>query len=109
MALPPGVSQRDFSRAVEEFRNAVGNEWVFVSDGDLDLYRDPYSPFRGGDGDRVPSAAVAPSTVAEVQAVVRIANRYKIPLWTISTGRNLGYGGPSPAYSGSSGRSRRNS
>jgi 4-cresol dehydrogenase (hydroxylating) len=36
-----------------------------------------------------------------VQAIVRIANQYQIPLWTISTGRNLGYGGSSPAYSGS--------
>ena len=37
--------------------------------------------------DRVPSAAVAPDSVEQVQAVVRIANRYRIPLWTISTGR----------------------
>jgi 4-cresol dehydrogenase (hydroxylating) len=39
--------------------------------------------------------------VEQVQAIVRIANAHKIPLWTVSTGRNLGYGGASPAYSGS--------
>jgi FAD/FMN-containing dehydrogenase len=101
VAAPPGVSERDFSRALEEFANAVGRDWVLTSDEDLRLYRDAYSPFWGELEDRVASAAVAPDKVEQVQAIVRIANKYKIPLWTISTGRNLGYGGSSPAYSGS--------
>jgi (+)-pinoresinol hydroxylase len=101
MAAPPGVSERDFARALDELVNAVGRDHVFTADADLALYRDPYSPFRGEAGDRIPSAAVAPDNVEQVQTVVRIANRYRLPLWTISTGRNLGYGGPSPVYSGS--------
>ncbi|HEX6997673.1 MAG TPA: FAD-binding oxidoreductase [Gammaproteobacteria bacterium] len=101
MAVPPGVTERDFSRALEEFANVVGGEWVLTSDEDMDLYRDAYSPFWGEEEDRVPSAAVAPDRVEQVQAIVRIANTYKIPLWTIATGRNLGYGGSSPALSGS--------
>ena len=36
-----------------------------------------------------------------MQAVVKIANRYKIPIYPISTGRNLGYGGSAPVLSGS--------
>ena len=32
---------------------------------------------------------------------MRIANRYHVPLYPISTGKNLGYGGSAPAYSGS--------
>ena len=47
------------------------------------------------------SAAVSPTTVEQVQQIVGIANRYKIPLYAISTGRNLGYGGSSPNLSGS--------
>jgi 4-cresol dehydrogenase (hydroxylating) len=101
MATPPGISERDFARALAEFRNAVGADWVLTSDEDLNLYRDAYSPFKGEAEDRVPSAAVAPTTVEQVQAIVRIANARRIPLWTISTGRNLGYGGSAPAYSGS--------
>jgi 4-cresol dehydrogenase (hydroxylating) len=100
MAVPPGVSERDFSRALEEFTAAVGQDWVFTSEGDLQLYRDAYSPSFGEKEDRVASAAVAPDRVEQVQAIVRTANKYKIPLWTFSTGRNLGYGGSSPAYSG---------
>jgi FAD/FMN-containing dehydrogenase len=101
MAAPPGVSERDFSRALDELAGAVGREWVFTTDEDLNLYRDAYSPFWNEAADRVPSAAVAPDSVGQVQAIVRIANAYKIPLWTIATGKNLGYGGSSPAYSGS--------
>ena len=101
MRVPPGVSQSDFASAVTQFQAAVGKEWVFTSDEDLDLYRDAYSPYWGEPEERIASAAVAPHSVEEVQAVVRIANRYKIPIYPISTGKNLGYGSSAPAYSGS--------
>jgi (+)-pinoresinol hydroxylase len=101
MALPPGVSQKDFDKALKEFEGAVGKDWVFTSDADVALYRDAYSPFRGEPEERLASAAVAPHTVEEVQAVVRTANTYKVPIYPISTGRNLGYGGSAPNLSGS--------
>ena len=75
---------------------AVGKEWVFTSDEDVALYRDAYSPFWGEPEERVASAAVAPDTVEEVQKIVKTANEYKIPLYPISTGKNLGYGGSAP-------------
>jgi len=93
MTLPPGVTQANFDRALRDFEKAVGSQWVFTSDADVALYRDAYSPFQGEPEERTASAAVAPYTVEEVQAVVRAANTYKIPLYTISTGKNLGYGG----------------
>ena len=101
MRLPPGVSSAAFAAALKEFGAAVGSEWVFTSDEDTNLYRDSYSPFWHEEEDRVPSAAVAPDSVEQVQAVVRAANKHKIPLWTISTGKNLAYGGSAPALSGS--------
>jgi (+)-pinoresinol hydroxylase len=101
MVMPAGVSERDFNRALEQFRNTVGSEWVFSSDEDVALYRDAYSIFWGEPEERLASAAVAPHSVEEVQAVVRTANEFRIPLYPISTGRNLAYGGSAPAYSGS--------
>ena len=101
MRLPPGVNQKEFSGAIEEFKQALGGDWVFTSDEDLDLYRDPYSTVWGTSRERHASAAVAPITVEQVQAIVRTANRYRIPLFPISTGKNLGYGGPSPNVTGS--------
>ncbi len=101
MRIPPGVSSSDFSAAIKEFESAVGKEWVFTSQEDVDLYRDAYSPLWHEPEEPIPSAAIAPDGVEQVQAVVKIANRFKIPLWTISTGKNLGYGGSAPLLSGS--------
>ena len=101
MRVPPGIKQGDFAQALSQFETAVGKEWVFTSDEDVDLYRDAYSPFWGEPEERAASAALAPGSVEQVQAVVRIANRFRIPIYPISTGRNLGYGGSAPNYSGS--------
>ena len=101
MKAPPGVSPSDFAKALSEFEQAVGKPWVFTADEDVALYRDPYSPFLGEPDELVASAAVAPDGVEEVQKVVRIANQYKIPIYPVSTGKNLGYGGSAPVFSGS--------
>ena len=99
--IPPGVSQADFAAAIAGFEAAVGKEWVFTSQEDTDLYRDAYSPFWGEPEEKLVSAAVAPDTADQVQAVMRIANQYRIPIYPISTGKNLGYGGSAPVLSGS--------
>lgn len=101
MATPDGVSERDFRRALQEFENIVGADWVFTSEDAVKLYKDVYSIYRNDPDEPEIPAAIAPYTAEEVQAVVKVANRYKIPLYPISTGKNLGYGGPSPVYSGS--------
>jgi (+)-pinoresinol hydroxylase len=101
MKLPPGVSASDFAAAIQQFQDTVGKEWVFTSDEDVALYRDAYSPFMGEPEERFASAAVAPENVEQVQKVVRVANQYKIPLYPVSTGKNLGYGGSAPVLSSS--------
>jgi FAD/FMN-containing dehydrogenase len=101
MATPPNVSPTAFNAALTAWREAVGKEWVFTADEDIALYRDAYSPFHGEPEERVASAAVAPASLEQVQAVVRAANQHRIPLYPISTGRNLAYGGSAPVYSGS--------
>ena len=90
-----------FATALRQFESVVGPQWVFTKDEDVALYRDPYSPFLGEPQELLASAAVAPATVEQVQGVVRIANQYRVPIYPISTGRNLGYGGSAPVYSGS--------
>ena len=101
MRTPKGVSATTFADGLAEMTAAVGSEWVFTSDPDVDIYRDFYSVLWDEPEERVASAAIAPKTVEEVQAVVRAANARGIPLYPISTGRNLGYGGSAPVYSGS--------
>ena len=100
MTLPPGVDAGTFADVLRQFKAVVGADWVFEGD-DAALYRDAYSPLWGEPEEKVASAAVAPADVEQVQQIVRIANQHKIPLYTISTGRNLAYGGSAPVYSGS--------
>jgi len=98
---PPGLSDRDFQSALRDLEGVVGREWTFSSDEDVLLYRDGYSPLWGEPEERLASAAVAPNSVEQVQGIVKVANQYGLPLYPISTGRNLTYGGAAPAYSGS--------
>jgi 4-cresol dehydrogenase (hydroxylating) flavoprotein subunit len=96
--LPPNVTEKTFQKALEAFATAVGKEWVLATDEDRAAYEDIYA---AGDADlHIPSAAVGPQSVEEVQAVVRIANEYKIPIWPISRGKNFGYGAAAPCMTG---------
>jgi 4-cresol dehydrogenase (hydroxylating) flavoprotein subunit len=98
--LPPGVSPDELGRALRAFAGALGDEGVLRPEQDeVREFRDPYA-FAAWD-DFWPSAVVLPATVEEVQEVVRIANRFRVPLWTTSLGRNNAYGGPSPRVRGS--------
>ena len=98
--LPPGVTASRFHRYVDALAQVVGQDWVLTSDDDVLTYRDAYTPFKGEPEEYIPSGAVAPDSVDQVQRIVRLANEYSVPLWPISTGKNLGYGGSAPRLSG---------
>src|SRR4051812_15583275 len=96
--LPPGLTLSEFNDALEAFRRVVGKDNVFSGD-QLTPYADPYSI--GNDDDaHAASAAVAPETTEQVQAIVKLANQYQVPLWPVSCGKNHGYGGASPRMAG---------
>jgi 4-cresol dehydrogenase (hydroxylating) len=101
MKVPAGIKAADFSTALNEFKKIVGDAWVFTSDEDVELYRDPYSLLWGAADERVATAAIAPENAEQVVSLVKIANKYRIPIYPVSTGKNLGYGGPAPALTGS--------
>ena len=101
MKIPPDLSAATFKKAVQEFANVIGTKWVFTDEEDIRLYSDAYSPRRGADNDLWASAALAPESVEQVQELLRIANKYRVPIFAFSTGKNLGFGGSAPIYSGS--------
>ncbi|WP_330347038.1 FAD-binding oxidoreductase [Streptomyces sp. NBC_00582] len=85
--------------AVRRLTEVVGADAVLLTDAERDTYRDPY--WFQGDRTYDSSAVVFPTSTDQVREVVRIANAYRIPVWTSSQGRNNGYGGPSPRVRGS--------
>lgn len=98
VVLPPGVTAATLREALVRCAAEVGDMHVRTGE-DVQSHTDPYA-FGEGVGS-VPGAVVLPASVAEVQAVVRIAAELLIPLWTVSRGRNLAYGGASPRVPGS--------
>ncbi len=97
--VPPAVSEHDLSAALDEFVGVLGAERVVTDEDDLREWRDPFQ--HASWDEYVASAVVMPETVEEVQEVVRIAGRRRVPLWPLGQGRNNGYGGPAPRVRGS--------
>jgi 4-cresol dehydrogenase (hydroxylating) flavoprotein subunit len=100
--LPPNVSEAQFDRALAAWAAIVGApNMVSSSATELAAYRDPFAPTQPGFAAFEASAALRPVSVDEVRAILRVANQYRIPLWTVSTGRNFAYGGAAPRLPGS--------
>ncbi|MFB9646699.1 FAD-binding oxidoreductase [Microbacterium terregens] len=95
--LPPETDPAGLEATLAEIRSALGADAVLTGEAGHE-FRDPYDGF---DEAHFPSAVVQPTTVEEVQAVVRIAAARGIPIWTSSQGRNNGYGGSAPVVGGS--------
>jgi 4-cresol dehydrogenase (hydroxylating) flavoprotein subunit len=99
LTLPPRISPVQYDAALSAYAKVVGKDWVMASDQDRDAYSDIYAP--GSEEEWPAAAAVAPSSAEEVQAIVRLANEHKTPLWPIARGKNLGYGAGAPRMPGS--------
>ncbi|EPA99352.1 FAD-binding oxidoreductase [Pseudomonas sp. G5(2012)] len=97
--LPAGVSTEQFSKAIAEFRLLLGEDNVLATAERVVPYTKLLIPTED-DASFMPSGALTPGSVEEVQKILAICNRYKLPVWPISTGRNWGYGSASPATPG---------
>lgn len=96
--LPPGISDAAFDKAITRFEAIVGADGLLATPEELVDSADPYA---FGAGPFAPSAALSPKSVEEIQAILKVANETRIPLWTVSRGRNYGYGGSAPRLAGS--------
>ncbi|ORY55959.1 hypothetical protein BCR35DRAFT_215721 [Leucosporidium creatinivorum] len=107
VVLPPGIDRQAFDKAIAELRETLGEDAIELNDVPLNhgnymappLSHDPYSVL--DDEYFAGCGAVYPSSTEDVVIIVKWANKHLIPLWTISVGRNLGYGGASPRVAGS--------
>lgn len=96
--LPPGLSRDRFSEALAEYRSALGADGVIVELDRLVSYTKIMMPV--DEALHQPAGVLVATTVEQVQQVLAICNRHGIPVWTISTGRNFGYGSAAPATAG---------
>lgn len=96
--LPQGLSAAEFDAAVAAFSAILGAEQVIVEQGRLSAYRKLYIPIE--DDALVVSGALMPNSVEQIQKILAVCNQYKLPIWPISTGRNIGFGSAAPAQTG---------
>jgi 4-cresol dehydrogenase (hydroxylating) len=89
------LSPAALETAVRALRESLGEEHVLVDELTLADYAT--ATFQT---DRHVPAVLRPGTIEEVQAVLRIANTHRLPIYPISTGLNTGYGSAVPATSG---------
>jgi 4-cresol dehydrogenase (hydroxylating) flavoprotein subunit len=95
---PPGISESDFQLALAAFASIVGPDAVLHGNGAGQPYLDPFAP--GDARAHEASAIVMVSDVDQLRAVLHVANRFRVPLWSVSTGRNFAYGGAAPRLKG---------
>ena len=104
--LPPDTTEELFATAVKSLRHSLGAENVVVNDQPLEdgwylEHPNTHDAFHVVDQEElVCSAVVFPGSTEEVQTVVRWANEFLIPIYPISIGRNVGYGGAAPRMPG---------
>lgn len=85
----------DINGAIAAFREALGSEHV----SDDPASRERYATATFPTPHSVP-AVIRPGTREDVQACLRIANEFRVPVYPISTGLNTGYGSTVPAADG---------
>ncbi|ABB32355.1 FAD linked oxidase domain protein [Geobacter metallireducens RCH3] len=98
LALPKGVTEAAFTKAITEYRTLLGEGRVRTDLASLSPYI--VNSIAESDSLHTPSAAIYPTTTREIQSIVGIANKYKTPLWTVCNGENEGYGSSAPATAG---------
>jgi len=96
--LPEGVGKNEFARAIQEYRALLGDDSVIVDLENLTSYSKIMLPVP--DEAHQPSGALVPRSVEDVQGILAICNKYRVPVWPVSTGKNLGYGSAAPATPG---------
>ncbi len=96
--LPPGFTAMKMNEARKAFEAALGADKVFFDDVDRVGYQDKFAIDESA---HHPAGAIGPTSVEEVQAAIRVANQYRVPLWPISRGKNFGYGTAAPVLAGS--------
>ena len=92
--LPPNVTEATLETFFDTVASKIGASNV-SRDHTTGAPKGLHGQYSYGDPfplahDHTPSGAIRPETTEEVQFVVKMAKRFRVPLWTVSRGKNLG-------------------
>ncbi len=98
MAEPSSPAPAALRKFLQAAAGVVGTEWIRTAPRDVEPYGWVAIPFETDV--HMPAGVVSPGSLAELQQVVAFAQELGVPVWPISTGRNIGYGSSSVAEPG---------
>ena len=81
-----GIEEENIKAVEEQLREVVGAEWVSTNPADLTAYGRDFTVYAG----ERPNIVVLPDSTVQVQEIMRIAYRAKIPVVPLTTGFNHG-------------------
>ncbi len=90
------MNSADFDAFFSTVGELLGGDGLNRSEETIRRYGENTMP----GGDRPPAGVIYPGSTADVQAIVRAANKHRVPLYPISTGNNIGLGTRSAATAG---------
>jgi len=89
LVRPAGITEAVFASALDEWTVILGAG--NVSEDEASSLLQYYDPWSLTTLERyTPSAALWPTSVEHIEMILSVANKYSIPLWTVSCGKNLG-------------------
>lgn len=88
-------SSQPINALVDRLTEIVGVRGLLFDPAEVELVTRTSIPYR-----QIPDVVVYPESAAQVQKIVTVAQELTIPIWTVSTGKNWGYGTKSAAYPG---------
>ena len=86
---------QDSIQPINELKNILGSEHITYDDKVLNEYETATFKTK-----RKITAIARPKNTDEVQQCIKTANKYKLPVYPISTGLNTGYGSKVPTADG---------
>jgi 4-cresol dehydrogenase (hydroxylating) len=96
MNLPSDTSSSVVADFINDVARSLGGDAVEAGAAELKIAGKHTLPAQ----DHRPAAILYPSSTGDVQTIVAIANKYRVPLFPISTGQNLGLGSRAPMVPG---------
>ncbi|WP_039921051.1 FAD-binding oxidoreductase [Amycolatopsis decaplanina] len=97
--IQPSLESEDvrsrLPQAIREWQEILADKWVSTAEDDVDKWGQATYPTNA-----VPLAVVWPATADDVASCLKVAARHRVPLYTVSTGRNWGLGSAVPPRPG---------
>ncbi|MFJ8916094.1 FAD-binding oxidoreductase [Amycolatopsis sp. NPDC102389] len=97
--IQPSLESEDvrsrLPQAIGDWQEILADKWVSTAEADIDKWGQATYPTNA-----VPLAVIWPATADEVASCLKVAARHRVPLYTVSTGRNWGLGSAVPPRPG---------